>query len=63
MGQQKSSGYNRRALIEADVARFKRVVGDALHSHTDGRQRPRRRSPSACWSWDARSTPEYVRIA
>jgi hypothetical protein len=38
MGWQKASGYNWRALVEADVARFKRVIGDALRSHTDGRQ-------------------------
>ena len=38
MGWQKASGYNRRALVEADIARFKRVIGDGLRSHTDGRQ-------------------------
>ncbi len=38
MGWQKASGYNWRALVEADIARFKRVVGDGLRSHTDGRQ-------------------------
>ena len=38
MGWQKASGYNWRALVEADVARFKRVIGDALRSHTDERQ-------------------------
>ena len=38
MGWQKASGYNWRALVEADVARFKRVIGDGLRSHTDGRQ-------------------------
>ncbi len=38
MGWQKASGYNWRALVEADLARFKRVIGDALRSHTDGRQ-------------------------
>ena len=24
--------------MEADIARFKRVIGEALRSHTDGRQ-------------------------
>ena len=24
--------------MEADISRFKRVIGDALRSHTDGRQ-------------------------
>ncbi len=38
LGWQKASGYNRRALVEADIARFKRVIGDGLRSHTDGRQ-------------------------
>lgn len=38
LGWQKASGYNWRALIEADVSRWKRVIGDALRSHTDGRQ-------------------------
>ena len=38
MGWQKSSGYNWRALVEADTARFKRVVGGGLHSRTDGRR-------------------------
>src|SRR3712207_4544955 len=38
MGWQKASGYNWRALVEADIARFKRVIGDGLRSRTDGRQ-------------------------
>src|SRR5919107_4386082 len=38
MGWQKASGYNRRALAEATIGRFKRVIGDALRSRTDGRQ-------------------------
>jgi hypothetical protein len=37
-GWQKASGYNWRALIEADVSRYKRVIGDGLRSRTDGRQ-------------------------
>ncbi|MDB5398112.1 MAG: transposase [Rhodopila sp.] len=35
---QKASGYNWRALVEADISRYKRVIGDALRSHTDSRQ-------------------------
>ena len=35
---QKASGYNLRALVEADISRWKRVIGGALHSQTDGRQ-------------------------
>jgi len=38
LGWQKASGYNWRALVEADIARFKRVIGDGLRSRTDGRQ-------------------------
>ena len=38
MGWQKASGYNWRALVEADIGRWKRVIGDALRSHTDARQ-------------------------
>ena len=39
MGWQKASGYNWRALVEADVSRWKRVIGDALRSRMDRRQR------------------------
>ncbi len=35
---QAASGYNWRALIEADVSRFKRVIGNALRSRTDRRR-------------------------
>src|SRR6267154_1393063 len=35
---QRASGYNWRALVEADIGRYKRVIGDALRSRTDGRQ-------------------------
>ena len=38
MGWQRASGYNWRALVEADIGRYKRVIGDALHSRTKGRQ-------------------------
>jgi hypothetical protein len=38
MGWQKVSGYNWRALVEADINRFKRVVGGALCSRTSGRR-------------------------
>ncbi len=37
-GWQKLSGYNRRALAEAAISRYKRVIGDALRSRTDRRQ-------------------------
>ena len=35
---QKAAGHNWCALSEAHIARFKRVIGDGLRSHTDGRQ-------------------------
>jgi Transposase DDE domain len=38
MSWQKASGYNLRALIEADIGRYKRVIGDALRSRTDPRR-------------------------
>ena len=38
MGWQKASGYNFRALAEAGISRWKRVIGDGLRSQTDRRQ-------------------------
>ena len=38
MGWQRASGYNWRALVEANIGRFKRVIGDALRSKTDRRR-------------------------
>jgi hypothetical protein len=38
VGWQKRSGYNQRALVEAAISRFKRVIGDALRSRTDRRR-------------------------
>ena len=38
MGWQKASGYNCRALVEADIGRWKRVIGDALRSRTNARR-------------------------
>jgi hypothetical protein len=38
MGWQRASGYNWRALVESDISRWKRVIGDGLRSRTDGRQ-------------------------
>ena len=35
---QKVSGYNWRALVEADISRLKRVIGDGLRSRTDQRR-------------------------
>jgi hypothetical protein len=38
LGWQKASGYNRRALAETAMSRYKRVIGDALRSRADRRQ-------------------------
>ena len=38
MGWQKAAGYNRRALVEAAISRYKRVIGDALRFRTLSRQ-------------------------
>ncbi|MBI0538550.1 IS5 family transposase [Roseomonas sp. KE2513] len=38
MGWQKAYGYDWRAFVEADISRFKRVIGGALRSRTDGRR-------------------------
>ena len=35
---QKTSGYHWRALVEADISRFKRVIGGGLRSRTDRRR-------------------------
>src|SRR3712207_4399811 len=64
MGWQKASGYNRRALVEADISRWKRVIGDGLRSQTDGRQ-----ATEVAIAADVLNRmldlgrPEYVRIA
>jgi len=38
MGWQRASGDSWRALVESDISRWKRVVGDGLRFQTDGRQ-------------------------
>lgn len=64
MGWQKVSGYNWRALIEADIGRFKRVIGDTLRSHTDGRQGTEMAiAVRALNRMLELGRPEYVRIA
>ncbi len=64
LGWQKASGYNWRALVEADISRWKRVVGDGLRFLTDGRQ-----ATEVAIAADVLNRmlelgrPEYVRIA
>src|SRR5271155_2086647 len=48
MGWQKASGYNWRALVEADIGRWKRVIGHALRSQTNKRQASSGRSGNWC---------------
>ena len=62
--QQGASGYNWRALVEADISRWKRVIGDGLRFQTDGRQ-----ATEVAIAADVLNRmldlgrPEYVRIA
>jgi hypothetical protein len=64
MGWQRASGYNWRALVEADVSRWKRVLGDGLRSRTDGRQQTEVAIAAGVLNrmLDL-GRPEYVRIA
>ena len=64
MGWQRIAGYNWRALVEADIGRFKRVIGDALRSRTE-----RRRAIEVAVAVHVLNRmlelgrPEYVRLA
>ena len=64
MGWQKASGYNYRALVEADISRYKRGIGGALRSRTDTR-----RSTEVAVAVQALNRmlelgrPEYIRLA
>jgi len=61
MAWQKTSGHKWRALVETDISRFKRVIGDGLRSRTD-----RRRETEVAIAVDALNRmlelgrPEYV---
>jgi hypothetical protein len=63
MAWQKASGYHWRALVEAAISRFKRIIGDGLRSRTD-----RRRATEVAIAVDALNRmlelgrPIYVRI-
>jgi Transposase DDE domain len=63
MGWQKASGYNWRALVEADISRWKRVIGDGLRSRTAGGQaREVAIAAGALNRMLELGRPEYVRI-
>src|SRR4051794_2872533 len=64
MGWQRASGYNDRALVEADISRWKRVIGDGLQSQTDGRQATEVAIAANVLNRMLElGRPEYVRIA
>jgi hypothetical protein len=64
MGWQKASGYTWRALVEADVSRWKRVIGPGLRSQTDGRQATEVAiAAEVLHRMLDLGRPEYVRIA
>jgi len=64
MGWQRASGYNDRALVEADISRWKRVIGDGLRSQTDGRQATEVAIAAHVLNRMLElGRPEYVRIA
>ena len=64
MGWQKASGYNDRAVVEADISRWKRVIGDGLRSQTDGRQATEVAiAANVLNRMFELGRPEYVRIA
>jgi hypothetical protein len=64
MGWQATSGYNCRAMVEADIARWKRVIGDGLRSRTDGRQATEVATAAGVLNRMLElGRPEYVRIA
>jgi hypothetical protein len=64
MGWQRASGYNDRALVEADISRWKRVIGDGLRSQTDGRQATELAIAADLLNRMLElGRPEYVRVA
>jgi len=64
MAWQKTSSYHWRVLVEADISRFKRVIGDGLRFRTD-----RRRATEVAIAVSALNQmlelrlPEYVRLS
>jgi hypothetical protein len=64
MGWQRASGYNDRALVEADISRWKRVIGDGLRSQTVGRQATEVAIAAGVLNRMLElGRPEYVRVA
>jgi len=64
MGWQRAPGYNWRALVEADISRWKRVIGDGLRFQTDGRQATEVAIAAGVLNRMLElGRPEYVRVA
>src|SRR5438270_13909630 len=64
MGWQRASGYNWRALVEADIGRYNRVIGDALRSRTEGRPTTEGGIAAASLNRLAQfGRPDYVRLS
>src|SRR3954469_21679162 len=63
MGWQKASGYGWRALVECDISRWKRVIGDGLRSQTDERQASEAIAADVLNRMLELGRPQYVRIA
>jgi hypothetical protein len=63
-GLARASGYGWRALVECDISRWKRVLGDGLRSQTDGRQASEVAIAANVLNRMLElGRPEYVRIA
>jgi hypothetical protein len=64
MGWQRASGYGWRALVESDISRWKRVIGDGLRSQADGRQATEvALAANVLNRMPELGRPEYIRIA
>jgi hypothetical protein len=64
MNWQKISGYTCRALVEADISQYKRVIGDALRSRTEARRKAETAvAVQALNRMLELGRPEYVRTA
>jgi hypothetical protein len=64
MSWQKSSGYTRRARVEASIGRYKRVIGTALRSRTDETEATEVAIAAAALNRMLEfGRPSYVRIA
>ena len=63
MAWQKSAGYNWRALLEANISRFKRIIGNGLQSRTDQRRATQVAiAVNALYCMLDLGRPEYVRL-